>query len=356
MAVHIPELTPLPSRAVPGVTRLRLVELAGPIAVVVVLTYLVSSLGAASSYLVQGTLAVLVMVLALQVFIGNSGVLSFGQAAFAMVGGFASGLATAPVKIKENLLKDLWEPLKVLEMGIWPSLILAVVVGMVVAFVTGLFLMRLNGLAAGIATFALLMVADNVFFNWKAIGPGPQVLPQVPKFSFVDESLILVIIVIVVVYLVGTSKRGRLLRATREDGLAARALGTSVWRLRVLFFTISGGIAALSGAMYAHHAGAVSVRDFYLGFTFTTLAMLVIGGMGSVWGAVVGTVVVAGIGEVLLRMEQGLTIGDISIVLPNGARGVAIAAALVAMLIWRQRGLTGGKEFSLPQLRKRRER
>jgi len=342
----------LPSSAVPGVTRFHWPELAGPIAVVVAVTYVVSSLGASSSFLVQGTLVTLVMVLALQVFIGNSGVLSFGQAAFAMVGGFASGLATAPVKIKENVLSDLWEPLKVLSMGVWPSLLLAVIVGMIVAFITGLFLMRLNGLAAGIATFALLMVADNIFFNWKKIGPGPQVLPQVPKFQFVDEALALAIIALVVVYFMGISRRGRLLRATREDGLAARALGTSVWRLRVLFFTVSGGVAALSGAMYSHHAGAVSARDFYLGFTFTTLAMLVIGGVASVWGAVGGTLVVAAIGEVLLRLEQGVEIGNVLIYLPNGARGVVIAAALVVMLIWRQRGLTGGREFSLPRFRR----
>lgn len=104
--------------------------------------------------------------------------------------------------------------------------------------------------------------------------------------------------------------------------------------------------------MYSHHAGAVSARDFYLGFTFTTLAMLVIGGVASVWGAVVGTLVVAAIGEVLLRLEQGVEIGNVLIYLPNGARGVVIAAALVVMLIWRQQGLTGGREFSLPRLRR----
>jgi branched-chain amino acid transport system permease protein len=291
------------------------------------------------------------MVLALQVFIGNSGVLSFGQSAFAMLGGMASGLATAPVLIKENLLSDLWEPLRVLQMGTWPSLLLAVVVGMFAAFVTGIFLMRLNGLAAGIATFALLMVADNLFFNWKLIGPGPQVLPKVPKFDRIEEALALALVAMVVVYLMGISRRGRLLRATREDGLAARALGTGVWRLRVLFFTTSGAVAALSGAMYVHHAGAVSARDFYLGFTFTTLAMLVIGGVGSVWGAVVGTLAVAAIGEVLLQLEQGVELGGLSLSIPDGARGVVIAAALILMLIWRPRGVTGGREFRLPSLK-----
>ncbi len=337
----------LRSSQLPGVTRFQWQQLLGPIVVIVVLSYVISSISITFTFLTEGTLALLVMVLGLQVFIGNSGVLSFGQAAFAMVGGFATGLLTVPVKIKENVLDELWEPLKEVNMGIWPSLFIAVVIGAFFAFLTGLFLMRLSGLAAGIATFALLMVADNVFFNWRLIGPGPQVMPQVPKFGFVDESIILAVVVMVVVYLIGISRRGRLLRATREDPLAARALGASVWRLRVLFFTVSGGIAALSGAMYAHHSGAVSARDFYLGFTFTTLAMLVIGGATSMWGAVVGTIAVTAIGQILLEFESGVTLGGIGITLPNGARGVVIAAALVAILIWRPKGITGGREFAL---------
>lgn len=331
----------------PGVTRFRWLELLGPIAIVIAITYATSSVSASFSFLVQGTLAILVMVLGLQIFIGNSGVLSFGQAAFAMVGGFASALVTAPVKIKENVLGELWAPLKAVSLGVWPSLLIAIVVGCIFALLTGMFLMRLNGLAAGIATFALLMVADNVMFNWKAIGPGPQILPQVPKFDYLLESLVLVILTMIVVYCFGVSRRGRLLKATREDPLAARALGARIWRLRLLFFTVSGGIGALSGAMYAHHAGAVTARDFYLGFTFTTLAMLIIGGAGSMWGAVLGTIAVTAIGQILLVMEGGLTFGNVIIYLPSGARGIVIAAALVIILIWRPTGLSRGGEFSL---------
>ena len=100
--------------------------------------------------------------------------------------------------------------------------------------------------------------------------------------------------------------------------------------------------------MYAHHAGAVTARDFYLGFTFTTLAMLIIGGATSLWGAVVGTVLVTAIGQVLLVLESGVNFGSVEFTLPNGARGLVIAAALVIILIWRPKGITGGKEFTLP--------
>ena len=184
----------LPSSQLPGVTRFQWQQLLGPIVVVVIVAYAASSVSASFAFLTEGTLALLVMVLALQVLIGNSGVLSFGQAAFAMVGGFATGLLTVPVRIKENVLDELWEPLKMINMGIYPSLVIAVAIGAFLAFITGLFLMRLSGLAAGIATFAVLMVADNVLFNWKLIGPGPQVMPQVPKFGFIDESIAIAVL------------------------------------------------------------------------------------------------------------------------------------------------------------------
>lgn len=331
-----------------AVTRWRWSEVLGPLLFVVALAYLVASLSAAMTFLVEGTLALLVMVLALQVFIGNSGVLSFGHGAFAIVGGIGTGILTMPMVIKENVLDGLLPFLRNVHTPMWVGIVIAVVLGVVAGLVVGLLLMRLNGLAAGIATFAVLMVADNVFFNSRAVGPGPQVLPQIPRFPFLDISIALCAVALVIAYAVGTSRSGRLLRASREDHLAALALGVSVFRLRVLFFTISGGMAALAGAMYAHHAAAVSARDFYLSYTFMTLAMLIIGGAGSVWGAVVGTVIVGAIGQVLLELETGIQIGNLLFTIPNGVRGAAIAAAFVIMLVWKPRGLTGGREFRLP--------
>ncbi|QAY62876.1 branched-chain amino acid ABC transporter permease [Xylanimonas allomyrinae] len=331
-----------------GATRRRPAEVLGPVLVFVGVAYLAAFTSAGLAFLAERTATLLVLVLALQLFTGNSGVLSFAHGAFALLGGLTTGLLTMPAVIKANVLTDLLPALQAAHGPVWLSIPLAVVIGAAVAAGVGALLMRLNGLSAAIATFAVLMVADNVFFHATSVGPGPQVLPQVPVFPVVDAPIALAAVVIVVVYLLGTSRSGRLLRASREDLLAARALGTSVWRLRVAFFAASGGLAALAGAMYAHQAAAISVRDYYLDFTFLTLAMLIIGGAGSVWGAVVGTLVVTAISEALLRMEQGLHLGDLVITLPTGVRGALIPLAFVAMLLWRPQGLTQGREFRLP--------
>jgi branched-chain amino acid transport system permease protein len=333
---------------VAGLTHWSWTELLGPVGLVVVVAYLGAMVSPGMSFMIEGALALLVMVLALQVFIGNSGVLSFGHGAFALLGGFTTGLVTMPSRIKENVHTDLLPFLQSLHSTMVPGVLLGIFVALVVGLVVGVFLMRLHGLAAGIATFAVLMVADNIFFNSRAVGPGPQVMPQIPRFPFLEVSLLLAVVAIVVAYALGVARSGRLLRASREDFLAAQALGASIWRLRVLYFTISAGMAGLSGAMYAHHAAAVSARDFYLGFTFLTLGMLIIGGSGSVWGAVVGCAVVTALSQVLLDLEQGLQIGNLVFDIPDGARSIAIAAALVLVLLWRPTGITKGAEFRLP--------
>ncbi len=330
-----------------GLTRFKAIELLGPLMVVLVLSITVGLLSASLELAVQFALCNLVMVLALQVFIGNSGVLSFGHGAFAMIGAWVSGMSTASERVKGNALalENLWQPLVSWNFNLYVSILSAIIAGGLVAAISGAFLMRLNGLAAGIATFAVLGLLYNFFFNNTKLGPGSQALPAVPKFSGVYEPLLLAIIAIVLVYSLNVSSIGRKLRATREDLMAAPALGISIQKVRWIAFTLSGALAGLSGGMYVHVAGTWQVQDYYLVFTFLTLAMLVIGGSSSMWGAVVGTLVVTAVGQVLLLWEQGKSLLGLKIDLPNGARSLIIAASLVGMLLWRSSGLTNGQEF-----------
>jgi branched-chain amino acid transport system permease protein len=115
--------------------------------------------------------------------------------------------------------------------------------------------------------------------------------------------------------------------------MSAPALGISIQKVRWVAFTLSGALAGLSGGMYVHVAGTWQVQDYYLVFTFLTLAMLVIGGSASMWGAIAGTLVVTAVGQVLLLWEQGKSILGLKI------------ATLVGMLLWRSSGITNGQEF-----------
>ena len=332
---------------VDGITRFKSEEIIGPLIIVSILAISVGLISASLQLAVQFALCNLVMVLALQVFVGNSGVLSFGHGAFAMIGAWVSGMSTASERVKGNALavENLWEPLIGWNLNLYLSILFAAVAGGIVAAISGAFLMRLNGLAAGIATFAVLGLFYNFFFNNTKLGPGSQALPAVPKFSGVYEPLLLAAVSIILVYGLNVSSIGRKLRATREDLMSAPALGISIQKVRWVAFTLSGALAGLSGGMYVHVAGTWQVQDYYLVFTFLTLAMLVIGGSASMWGAIAGTLVVTAVGQILLLWEQGKSIVGLKIDLPNGARSLIIAATLVGMLLWRSSGITKGQEF-----------
>ena len=335
------------NKKVDGITRFKSEEIIGPLIIVSILAIGVGLISASLQLAVQFALCNLVMVLALQVFVGNSGVLSFGHGAFAMIGAWVSGMSTSSERVKGNALalENLWEPLIGWNLNLYLSILFAAVAGGIVAAISGAFLMRLNGLAAGIATFAVLGLFYNFFFNNTKLGPGSQALPAVPKFSGVYEPLLLAAVAIILVYGLNVSSIGRKLRATREDLMSAPALGISIQKVRWVAFTLSGALAGLSGGMYVHVAGTWQVQDYYLVFTFLTLAMLVIGGSASMWGAIAGTLVVTAVGQILLLWEQGKSIVGLKIDLPNGARSLIIAATLVGMLLWRSSGITKGQEF-----------
>jgi branched-chain amino acid transport system permease protein len=287
------------------------------------------------------------IVVAIYVFVGSSGVLSFGQVSFVAVGAFAAGVLTVPLESKTGVLPDLYPLLREHTIGNVPSLLVAAAAGGVFAFVVGLPLMRLSGLAAGIATFAVLEITHNVLREWTKIGPGATTLSLVPETTGALQATLGAIVVIAAAFAYQRSRPGRLLRATREDAAAAQGVGVSVHRQRLAAFTLSGALAGFAGGLLVHLLGSITIEQVYLELTFLTLAMLVVGGITSLWGAVVGALVVSGLDSFLSEAEQGVDVG-VGLDLPDGARLAFLGAIMALVLIVRPSGITGGREASLP--------
>ena len=285
-------------------------------------------------------------VVAIYVFIGNSGVLSFGQMSFVAVGAFLAGIMTIPLESKTGVLPELFPILRDHTVGNLASLLLAAAAGGLFALVVGLPLMRLSGLAAGIATFAVLEVTHNILREWTKIGPGATTLSLVPETTDAVQATVGTLVVVAAAFVYQRSRLGRRLRASREDPAAARGVGVNVHRERLWAFVVSGALAGLAGAMLVHLLGSITTEQVYLELTFLTLAMLVIGGLTSLWGAVVGALVVSALDSFLIEAEQGVDVG-ISLDLPQGTRLIILGAIMALMLILRPNGLTGGREFRL---------
>jgi branched-chain amino acid transport system permease protein len=290
----------------------------------------------------------LIATVGLYTFVGNSGVLSFGHMSFMTIGAYVSALLTVPVLIKHSLLSS--APHFVIELHMDKLLALLVAGGAacVFAIVVALPLMRLSGLGAGIATFAVLIIVNVVASNWDAITRGRQTMVGVPIDTSMGEGVAWSCIAIVVAYLFQETRIGLKLRGSREDEIAARAIGIGVFRERTIAFVLSAFFLGVAGALYGHLYGSFSPDAFYLTLTFLTMVMLVIGGINSLSGAVIGSIVVSAVSEFLRRIEQGVDIAGLHITAPDGFQQIALALFMLAILIFRPAGITGGRELRLP--------
>jgi branched-chain amino acid transport system permease protein len=324
------------------------VQLLAPLALVAVAALVGTLVATSTETYVINALVNVTIVVALYVFIGNSGVLSFGHISFVAVGAWAAGVLSMPVEEKPAIMPDLFGVLGDHTVGNVSSLALAAAIGAAYALFVGLPLMRLSGLAAGIATFGVLEITHNVLRYWEKIGPGLNTFSAVPETTGLLQAALGALVAVAVAFLYQHSRYGRMLRATREDAAAARAVGVSVYGQRLAAFTLSGALAGLAGGLYVHLL-PVNSEQLYLDLTFITLAMLVIGGATSLWGAVVGAVAVSAVDSFLAEAENGVHIAGGSLDFPSGTRIVVVGALMAIVLILRPSGLTGGREIPLPR-------
>ena len=130
--------------------------------------------------------------------------------------------------------------------------------------------------------------------------------------------------------------------AQREDRWAAQSIGIEVMSPRLLAFVVSAFFTAVAGSLYAHFITSFSPTVFYFDLTFKVITMLVVGGMGSVSGSIVGTILVVGLAEVLRRIEDPSQL--------YGMSGIILAVLFILIIIFRREGLLGPREIALDRL------
>jgi branched-chain amino acid transport system permease protein len=329
----------------------RLPELLAPALLILATTWIGLEVSSYLEAYFLDTLVKVAIVVALYLFIGNSGVLSFGQISFVAIGAWTAGLLTMPRSLKQVEMPGLYHFLLTTNVGNVASLALAAAVGGVAALAVGLPLMRLSGLAAGIATFAVLEITNNVLTYDGKIGPGVNNFSSVPATTGIWQAAIAGLICVAVAYAYQRTRFGRMLRATREDPAAAAAAGISIYRQRLVAFTLSGALAGFAGGIYVH-LQPLAAGGLYLDLTFITLAMLVVGGSGSLLGAVVGALALNGIFSFFSAATNTIDVFGWRLKVPSSTAEIVLGALMAIVLILRPNGLTGGRELSLPRRRR----
>lgn len=278
----------------------------------------------------------LTLVLAIQSFSGNTGIVSFGHVGFMGVGAYVAALVTIPPAIKETLLPSLPAFLGELRLPFVPAVLVAALVGALVAAVLGLALTRMQEGAMAMATIGVLVIFFVVFDNWEGVTRGSTGVFGLPRSTTVFSAVAFAVLAIAVCRAFRESNLGLELRASRADPLAAEALGSNVVRLRFVAWTLSGALMAMGGALWAEYNLAFGPRQFFFAQTFNLLAMLVVGGLASVSGAVTGAVVVTVTFEVMRRIEEQVDV--------PGITQIVVALLILVVLYRRPEGLMGRAE------------
>lgn len=320
-----------------------------PAVVVAVLAIVLATSSPVMARVVTDTLIKMTIVIGLYIFIGQSGIMSFGHAGFMVVAAYLSAWLTIPPQFKKIILPEIPLWLQQIELHpVWAALA-ATAIASILALIIGSALMRLAGIAASIATFAFLNVIVVIYNNWTSWTKGTASLVGLPVYVGPYTALSVAIVVMIVAFAFQSSRWGMMLRATREDPIAARAAGVSVVRMRLVAFVVSVAVVAVGGLLQGHFSGALTTSaNVYLNLTFLTLTMLIVGGMRSLAGAVSGVILVAAISEILRQLERGISLAGLDVVAPSGFGQVALGIILLLVLLLRPRGLLGGRGIPFP--------
>jgi branched-chain amino acid transport system permease protein len=287
----------------------------------------------------------LILVLGLQVFMGNSGILSFAHIGFMGVGAYTSALLSIPLLMKSMALPDLYPLLKGVELSPYLAILIGGLTAAVLAALVAYPLMRLSDAAAVITSFALLVVLHTIMIHWSSVTNGPRTLFGVPNATHLYHAAGVAWLSLLVALLYKESRVGLLLRAIRDDEVAAAGIGANASLLRWYAFVLSALLAGLAGGLWAHFITSFSPNAFYLKETFVILGMLVIGGAATVSGAVFGALAVTLAYESLRSLENSLNMSQVFSTQVVGLTEIVLAVAMILTLILRPAGLLGMREI-----------
>lgn len=287
------------------------------------------------------------MVLGLQIFMGNSGVVSFAQIGFMGIGAYASALFSMSPQAKAMALRNLYAWLVPLQVPFVLAVIIGGLMAALVAALVGYPLMRLSGAAAVIATFALLIIVHTVLINWSEVTNGPRTLFGLEPYTTLWVSVAAGTLFLLLALWFKETPLGLQLRASREDEAAAASVGIDIVWVRWVAFVLAAFITGVAGALWAHFITSFSPLVFYLPQTFLIISMAIIGGSASVSGAVVGAVAVTAIFEGVRGIENAINISAVFPFTVSGLTEVCLSIAMILILIMRPSGILGSRELRL---------
>lgn len=246
----------------------------------------------------------------------RAGVFSLGTAGFAALGAYATALL---------ITKAGWPPAGAILTG--------TLLGTVSSVLLALPLSRLRGIFQAVATLAMVQIVLSTTQNWDGLTNGPLGINGIPKVATTGILFSVVVLVVLMLVAMGRYSIGRAMDVIREDETVAVSLGISVPHFHRIAFILSGALAGLAGALHATSSHTISPNEFGFSMLVAALTMVVLGGRTSVWGALVGAVILTSLPELFRvfadyrNVVQGILLMLVIVYLPRG-----VADTLIALL------------------------
>lgn len=280
---------------------------------------------------------------------GFAGQFSLGQAGFMAIGAYAVGVFTVPVELRANVFYAV--PINPLiadiQMPLWLALIVGGLAAALVAFLIGTPVLRLRGDYLAIATLGFSEIIRIVITNAQSFTNGALGIKDIPALNDVRYIFVATAITFIFITALVNSSYGRAFKAIREDEIAAEAMGIDLFWHKNLAFMLSAFFAGIGGGLYAALLGTVDPKNFLFTLTYNFLLIIVLGGMGSITGSMLGSIIVTAGLEYLRVFDEPLVLFGMSVPLFRpGFRMVMFSLLLMICVLFWRKGIMGTEEFS----------
>ncbi len=294
----------------------------------------------------------IVLALSLNLVNGFTGLFSLGHAGFMAVGAYVSALLTMSPSLKEMnfFLAPIVPWLQGVQLPFLLALLLAGAAAGFVGFLIGAPVLRLRDDYLAIATLGFSEIIRVLITNAQTLTNGAQGLKGIPKYSTTWVVWGCAAATVLFMVLLLRSSYGRTLKAVRDDEVAAEAMGVNVARVKIVSFVASSFFAGVGGALLGHMITTIDPKMFILTLTFNILLIVVLGGNGSITGSVLAAIIVTVLMEALRFLDMPMNFLFLKTNGLPGLRMVIFSILLMMVVLYRQRGLMGNKEFSWDML------
>lgn len=330
-------------------TRLKLLLNIVGIGLLFAILYLFSRYGSEYQIRILNNMAVFItLAVSYNLVNGICGILHLGPNAFITIGAYTSALLTMSAAEKQMtyIIVPLVWPLNVLHAPFVVSLLAGGLMATVFAYLISFPVFRVRGDYLAIVTLGFGEVIRVLANALQGVTNGPLGLKGLLPYTNLWWSWGVAVVTIIAITKLINSSHGRAMKAIREDEVAARAMGVDPYKHLLLAFLISAFFSGVAGGLLAHLITTISPTLFTFFLTFNLLIIIVVGGLGSTTGAVIGAALFTWGGEALRIVERPMDFGLFKVPGIPGMRMVIFSIILMLVIIFARRGIMGRAEFN----------